>query len=79
MPELPEISIENIEGVLNKIRPIIAVSGCTIEVVALRSENFRPQVSLRMTGGSTGMQAVKFEIVQRLNKYFSSEIFVVWE
>lgn len=71
MPEGPQLTMEEIEKVLDGVRPFLSVAGGAISVAALEGVGgMQPHISLKMTGKSSSLQSVKMEIMQRLQRNF---------
>eukprot|EP00189_Rhodosorus_marinus_P008126 CAMPEP_0184752472 /NCGR_PEP_ID=MMETSP0315-20130426/43595_1 /TAXON_ID=101924 /ORGANISM="Rhodosorus marinus, Strain UTEX LB 2760" /LENGTH=223 /DNA_ID=CAMNT_0027231801 /DNA_START=585 /DNA_END=1256 /DNA_ORIENTATION=- len=72
-PEGPELNEENIEGVLNEVRPFLNVAGGTIELTSLTGVGGpQPMVRMKMSGTGSAINSVKMEITQRLRRNFPS-------
>ncbi|KAG5184545.1 NifU-like domain-containing protein [Tribonema minus] len=71
MPEGPQLNMEEIEKVLDGVRPFLSVAGGAISVAALEGVGgMQPHIALKMTGKSSSLQSVKMEIMQRLQRHF---------
>ena len=71
MPESPELTEEEVDGVLDTIRPFLSVAGGTISVAKLSGvKSVQPQLVLKMEGSSSSIQSVKLEIMQRIQRHF---------
>ncbi|CAM9280898.1 unnamed protein product [Phaeothamnion confervicola] len=71
IPEGPKLSIEEVEKVLDTVRPFLSVAGGKISVVSLDGVGgLQPHISLKMEGTSAALQSVKMEIMQRLQRNF---------
>ena len=71
LPDVPDLTIEEIDTVLETIRPFLAVAGGKIEVANLTGvKSVQPQLLLRLTGSSGSIQSVKLEIMQRIQRHF---------
>merc|ERR1719491_1432063 len=70
-PDGPELNIEQVEVVLNGVRPFLNIAGGTIECTDIYGvEGIQPCISLYMTGNAASLKSVKMEIVQRLQRHF---------
>jgi lysyl-tRNA synthetase class 2 len=81
LPDTPDLSVEEVNVVLEGIRPFLAVAGGKIEVAELLGVgSVQPQVVLRMEGASASLQSVKLEIMQRIQRHFMlSGLRIEWE
>jgi Fe-S cluster biogenesis protein NfuA len=71
IPDGPTLSVDNIEGVLDGVRPFLSVAGGSIEVESLQGVGgLQPRLALRMEGNSSSLQSVKMEIMQRIQRTF---------
>lgn len=71
MPEGPELSEEQVDVVLDGVRPFLSVAGGSITCQSITGESsVQPQINLKMEGASASLQSVKLEIVQRLQRHF---------
>eukprot|EP00638_Chattonella_subsalsa_P006953 CAMPEP_0117758584 /NCGR_PEP_ID=MMETSP0947-20121206/15470_1 /TAXON_ID=44440 /ORGANISM="Chattonella subsalsa, Strain CCMP2191" /LENGTH=181 /DNA_ID=CAMNT_0005578809 /DNA_START=232 /DNA_END=777 /DNA_ORIENTATION=+ len=71
LPEGPELNLENVDGVLDGVRPFLSVAGGKINVEELRGVGgLQPTILLKMEGSSASLQSVKMEIVQRIQRHF---------
>mmetsp|Transcript_37608 Transcript_37608/g.49896 ORF Transcript_37608/g.49896 Transcript_37608/m.49896 type:complete len:239 (-) Transcript_37608:443-1159(-) len=71
MPEGPELVTDQVEVVLDGVRPFLQVAGGTIECVSITGEGgLQPMVTLKMEGSSASLNSVKLEIAQRLQRHF---------
>eukprot|EP00611_Tribonema_gayanum_P029078 TRINITY_DN7680_c0_g2_i3.p1 TRINITY_DN7680_c0_g2~~TRINITY_DN7680_c0_g2_i3.p1 ORF type:complete len:251 (+),score=87.24 TRINITY_DN7680_c0_g2_i3:153-905(+) len=72
MPDATPLTTEEIEKVLDGVRPFLAVAGGAISVAALEGVGgMQPRIALRMTGKSSALQSVRMEIMQRLQRHFT--------
>jgi Fe-S cluster biogenesis protein NfuA len=80
-PETPELTLSEIDLVLDEIRPFLAVGGGKIEVTNLSGVgSLQPQIRLRTEGASASIQSVKLEIMQRIQQHFMmSGLRIDWE
>jgi len=81
IPEGPKLEVAQVDGVLDSVRPFLAVAGGSIECVSITGEGgTQPTVTLKMEGASATLQSVKLEIQQRIQRHFMSPgLRVVWE
>ncbi|GMI13564.1 hypothetical protein TrVE_jg2294 [Triparma verrucosa] len=81
IPEGPTLDIEQVDVVLESVRPFLAVAGGSIvceDIIGVGST--QPTVMLRMEGASATLQSVKLEITQRIQRHFMSPgLRVTWE
>jgi Fe-S cluster biogenesis protein NfuA len=71
MPEGPPLNEEQINVVLDGVRPFLQVAGGEIFIDAILGEgSIQPSVVLKMTGASASLNSVKLEIAQRLQRHF---------
>jgi len=71
MPEGPELVEEQVELVLDGVRPFLQVAGGTIECLSITGEGgLQPMITLKMEGASASLNSVKLEIAQRLQRHF---------
>jgi Fe-S cluster biogenesis protein NfuA len=80
MPEGPELSEEQVDVVLDGVRPFLSVAGGTIECTEIIEDSLQPLITLKMEGSSASLNSVKLEIVQRLQRHFMiSGLKVEWD
>lgn len=80
MPSAPELSLSNVEGVLDGVRPFLSVAGGKISVVSLTGVGgLQPVVALKMEGTAASLQSVKLEIMQRIQRHFLAGIRIEWQ
>jgi lysyl-tRNA synthetase class 2 len=81
LPDVPELTIQEVDTVLDTIRPFLSVAGGKIEVAKLSGvKSVQPQLMLRMTGQSSSIQSVKAEIMQRIQRHFmTSGLRIEWD
>mmetsp|Transcript_7434 Transcript_7434/g.10544 ORF Transcript_7434/g.10544 Transcript_7434/m.10544 type:complete len:243 (-) Transcript_7434:227-955(-) len=81
MPEGPELSEDQINVVLDGVRPFLDVAGGTIDISSITGEDsVAPTILLKMEGASASLNSVKLEIVQRLQRHFMmSGLRVEWD
>jgi len=70
---------ENVEVVLDEIRPFLKVAGGSVAVVRIDAADLQPSVTLRLTGAGTALRSVKSEIIQRLRTAMPMMYGVLWE
>eukprot|EP00956_Cyclotella_meneghiniana_P015255 scaffold23186_cov52-Cyclotella_meneghiniana.AAC.4 len=71
MPDSPDLNNEQINIVLDTVRPFLQVAGGTIDVESIKGEGgVQPTVTLRMEGSAASLNSVKLEIAQRLQRHF---------
>jgi Fe-S cluster biogenesis protein NfuA len=79
IPNAPVLSRENVETVLDGVRPFLSVAGGKISIESLSGVGgLQPTVALRMEGTAASLQSVKLEIMQRIQRHFISGIKVDW-
>lgn len=71
MPEGPPLSNDEINIVLDGVRPFLQVAGGNIDIDRIEGEGgLQPSIWLEMTGSSASLNSVKLEIAQRLQRHF---------
>jgi Fe-S cluster biogenesis protein NfuA len=71
MPEGPDLNEDQINVVLDGVRPFLQVAGGSIDIVSITGEgSVSPCIHLKMGGASASLNSVRLEIVQRLQRYF---------
>lgn len=71
MPEGPELNDEQINVVLDGVRPFLQVAGGTIDIDRIEGvDGLQPTIWLDMQGSSASLNSVKLEIAQRLQRHF---------
>ena len=71
MPESPDLNNDQINIVLDSVRPFLQVAGGTIDVDSITGEGgVQPTVTLKMEGSAASLNSVKLEIAQRLQRHF---------
>ena len=71
MPEGPPLDEEQVNVVLDGVRPFLQVAGGTIDVDRIEGEGgLQPTIWLNMPGSSSSLNSVKLEIAQRLQRHF---------
>lgn len=71
MPEGPALNEEEINVVLDGVRPFLQVAGGEIDIDHIEGEaSVQPSIYLNMVGSSASLNSVKLEIAQRLQRHF---------
>lgn len=71
MPDTPDLNEEQINVVLDSVRPFLQVAGGTIDVDSITGEGgLQPTITLKMEGSAASLNSVKLEIAQRLQRHF---------
>ena len=71
LPDSPDLDDEQINIVLDSVRPFLQVAGGTIDIDSISGEGgVQPTVTLKMEGGAASLNSVKLEIAQRLQRHF---------
>jgi Fe-S cluster biogenesis protein NfuA len=71
MPDSPDLNEEQINTVLDSVRPFLQVAGGTIDVDSITGEGgLQPTITLKMEGSAASLNSVKLEIAQRLQRHF---------
>lgn len=71
MPEGPELNEDEINVVLDGVRPFLQVAGGTIDTNRIEGvDGLQPTIWLEMKGSSASLNSVKLEIAQRLQRHF---------
>lgn len=71
LPDSPDLDEEQIDVVLDSVRPFLTVAGGSIVVSSITGEGgLQPTVTLKMEGGAASLNSVKLEIAQRLQRHF---------
>lgn len=71
IPQGPTLSTEQIDVILNGVRPFLQVAGGTIDIEYIKEESvIQPSIGLKMSGASASLNSVKLEIAQRLQRHF---------
>jgi lysyl-tRNA synthetase class 2 len=71
MPEGPELTEEQVDVVLDGVRPFLQVAGGSIWVESITGVgSTQPVIELVMEGASASLNSVKLEIAQRLQRHF---------
>eukprot|EP00538_Stauroneis_constricta_P005123 CAMPEP_0119551662 /NCGR_PEP_ID=MMETSP1352-20130426/4851_1 /TAXON_ID=265584 /ORGANISM="Stauroneis constricta, Strain CCMP1120" /LENGTH=242 /DNA_ID=CAMNT_0007597757 /DNA_START=120 /DNA_END=848 /DNA_ORIENTATION=- len=80
MPEGPPLEDEQIEIVLDGVRPFLQVAGGSIDIDRVEGVGgLQPTIWLAMEGASASLHSVKLEIAQRLQRHFMmSGLRIAW-
>ncbi len=83
-PDLPPLTVEGVEGVLDEVRPFLSIAGGSLAVESVQLGDAiqglgQPVVTLRMSGKAAALRSVKVEIAQRLQRHFENSLRVEWE
>lgn len=71
MPDSPDLNEEQINVVLDSVRPFLNVAGGTINVSSIvGAGGLQPTIILKMDGAAASLNSVKLEIAQRLQRHF---------
>lgn len=71
MPEGPDLNKEQVDVVLDGVRPFLQVAGGSIELDRIEGlGGLQPTIWLNMEGNSASLNSVKSEIAQRLQRHF---------
>lgn len=71
MPEGPDLTTDEVEVILDGVRPFLQVAGGSINVENITGEgSVQPCITLKMEGSSASLNSVKLEIAQRLQRHF---------
>jgi Fe-S cluster biogenesis protein NfuA len=81
MPQGPALDTEQIDIVLDGVRPFLQVVGGTIDLDRIEGvDSIQPTIWLHMQGSSSSLNSVKLEIAQRLQRHFMmSGLQVQWK
>ncbi|EME26515.1 iron-sulfur cluster scaffold protein [Galdieria sulphuraria] len=67
----PELNEQNIDSVLDEVRPFLKIAGGKIDLVGIYgTDSPSPSVSLKMSGGGAAVDSVRLEIIHRLKRNF---------
>ena len=78
MPEGPPLDQEQVEVILDGVRPFLKVAGGNIECSSIEGESsLQPVINLKMEGSSASLNSVKLEISQRLQRHFMLSVLQV--
>lgn len=71
LPDVPEITTESVEKILDSVRPFLAVAGGKISISSITGvDSLQPLINLKMEGSAASLQSVKLEIMQRIQRHF---------
>lgn len=71
MPEGPPLEEEQVNVVLDGVRPFLQVAGGSIDIDRIEgADGLQPTIWLDMQGSSASLNSVKMEIAQRLQRHF---------
>jgi Fe-S cluster biogenesis protein NfuA len=71
MPEGPELTDDEVEVILDGVRPFLKVAGGDIHIDTIAGVgSVQPVITLKMEGTSASLNSVKLEIAQRLQRHF---------
>ena len=79
IPDAPALTNENIETVLDGVRPFLSVAGGKISIQSLTGVGgLQPVIVLKMDGTAASLQSVKIEIMQRIQRHFMTSLKIDW-
>ena len=79
LPDAPTLSDEEVEKVLDGVRPFLSVAGGKISIDKITGVGgLQPCVSLKMEGSAAALQSVKLEIMQRIQRHFMLSLRIEW-
>lgn len=79
LPDAPTLSNEEVDKVLDGVRPFLAVAGGTITIERITGVGgLQPCVELKMIGSAAALQSVKLEIMQRVQRHFMMSLRIEW-
>jgi Fe-S cluster biogenesis protein NfuA len=71
MPQGPTLEAEQINIVLDGVRPFLQVAGGSIDLDRIEGvDGLQPTIWLNMQGTAASLNSVKLEIAQRLQRHF---------
>ena len=71
IPDGPSLEEEEVDVILNGVRPFLDIAGGQIDCVAIEGVGgLQPTIMLNMKGKAAALRSVKMEIVQRLQRHF---------
>ena len=73
------MTAENIEAVLDEIRPFLKVAGGDVQLVSIDAGHVQPSCTLLVTGKNVAIKSIRGEIIQRLRKEIPTMHGVLWE
>lgn len=76
----PDVSVEEVEKVLDGVRPFLSIAGASIEVEAIDEGILQPIIRLKLIDLPVGVTSIKTEIVQRMQRHFGgAPLKVEWQ
>ena len=73
------ITEENIEAVLDEIRPILKMVKGDVQLLSVDPGDLQPSCTLRVIGQNAAIKSIRGEIIQRLRKEMPTLQGVLWE
>ncbi len=71
LPDTPDLDEDQVNVVLDSVRPFLQVAGGTIDVASISGEGgLQPTITLKMEGNAASLKSVRLEIAQRLQRHF---------
>lgn len=71
MPEGPPLDEEQVDTILDGVRPFLQVAGGSISLDRMEDvDGLQPTIWLNMEGSAASLNSVKLEIAQRLQRHF---------
>jgi lysyl-tRNA synthetase class 2 len=71
MPQGPPLVMEQVNVILDGVRPFLQVAGGTIDCEQITGvDSLQPTLWLKMRGSAASLNSVKLEIAQRLQRHF---------
>ena len=70
---------ENVEAVLDEIRPFLKVAGGDVQLIEIDAGHVQPSCTLLVTGKNVAIKSIRGEIIQRLRKDIPTLHGVLWE
>mmetsp|Transcript_29481 Transcript_29481/g.62004 ORF Transcript_29481/g.62004 Transcript_29481/m.62004 type:complete len:233 (-) Transcript_29481:188-886(-) len=71
LPDTPDLDEDQVNVVLDSVRPFLQVAGGTIDVASITGEGgLQPTITLKMEGNAASLKSVRLEIAQRLQRHF---------
>ncbi len=74
----PLLTLEEVEKVLEGIRPFLSITGAEIEAVSVGEGILQPTVTLKLINLTIAIDSIRTEVVQRIKKHFGIPIRVEW-
>lgn len=74
-----DLTEENVEKVLEEIRPFLKMAGGDVSLVEIDAAHVQPSCTLRVTGKNVAIKSIRGEIIQRLRKDIPTMHGVLWE